>query len=45
MMEASNIDSGRTSGTILGMENNKNFIIIVMSKSFPANSAINNQIV
>lgn len=44
-MEASKIDKGRTNGTNLGIENNKNFMIIDTSKSLPANSAINSQTV
>lgn len=44
-MEASKIDKGRTNGTNRGIENNKNWIIINVSKSLPANSAINSQTV
>ena len=44
-MEASNIESGKTKGTILGIENAKNLIIINKSKSLPANSDMNSQTV
>jgi hypothetical protein len=45
MIEAKTTDRGKTNGIILGIENNKNFITVRKSKSFPANSAINNQTV
>jgi hypothetical protein len=34
-MEANSIESGNTSGTILGIEKAKNLIIITKSKSLP----------
>ena len=45
MMEANNTDKGSTKGIIRGIENNKNLITIIKSKSLPASSAINNQTV
>ena len=44
-MEANSIESGNTNGTIRGMENARNLIIINRSKSLPANSDMNNQTV
>jgi hypothetical protein len=44
-MEANKMDRGNTKGIIRGIENSKNFIINAISKSLPANSAINNQTV
>ena len=45
MIEANNTESGSTKGTTLGILKTKNFKITIVSKSFPANSAMNNQIV
>lgn len=45
MIEANNTESGSTNGTTLGILYSKNFSITIVSKSFPANSAMNNQIV
>jgi hypothetical protein len=45
MMDAKSIESGKTNGTNLGIENSKNFKTIEVSKSLPANSAINSQTV
>jgi hypothetical protein len=42
-MEANKMDNGNTSGIILGILNNRNFKIIMKSKSLPANSEINSQ--
>ena len=39
------MESGNTKGTMRGMANSKNFKTRTMSKSFPANSAINSQTV
>ena len=44
-MEANKIESGKTKGTIRGIENNKNFKTIIKSRSLPVNSEINNQTV
>ena len=45
MIEANNTESGKTKGTTLGILNNKNFKITIVSKSFPANSAMKSQMV
>ena len=45
MIDANNTDSGRTRGTTRGMANKRNLITEIKSKSFPANTAINNQTV
>ncbi len=45
MIEANKTDNGRTKGIILGIEKSKNLIIIIKSKSFPANSVIKSQTV
>lgn len=44
-MDAKSMESGKTRGIILGIENSKNFKTNIKSKSFPANSAMNNQTV
>ena len=44
-MEASKMESGKTSGIILGIENKRNFTTKIKSKSLPANSEINSQTV
>lgn len=43
MIEASNIDSGKAIGTMLGMKKTMNFKIDAASRSLPARSEINNQ--
>lgn len=45
MMDDSNTVSGKTIGINLGDAKAKNFIIIMKSRSLPANSDINNQTV
>jgi len=45
MIDANKTDNGKTSGTTRGMANDKNLITETKSKSFPANSPINNQTV
>lgn len=45
MIEANKTDSGKTKGIILGIEKSRNLIIIIKSKSFPANSVIKSQTV
>jgi hypothetical protein len=45
MMEANSMESGNTNGTIRGIENAKNLMIITRSKSLPASSDMNNQTV
>ena len=44
-MEDNNIESGNTNGTILGIEKPRNLKTMIRSKSFPANSDMNNQTV
>jgi hypothetical protein len=44
-MEANNMERGKTSGTTLGMEYIKNLRINIISRSFPASSAIKSQTV
>jgi hypothetical protein len=44
-MDAKSTESGSTKGIILGIENSKNFITNIKSRSLPANSEINNQTV
>ena len=44
-MEDNNTESGNTKGTILGIENNKNFITSKKSKSLPASSEMKSQTV
>ena len=43
IIEAKTTDNGNTKGIILGILNNKNFIIIIKSKSLPASSDIKSQ--
>jgi len=45
MIDAKRTDKGNTKGTIRGIENTKNFTTIKKSRSFPANSEMNNQTV
>ncbi|EIA08721.1 hypothetical protein HJ01_02443 [Flavobacterium frigoris PS1] len=44
-MEANKMDRGNTKGIIRGIEKSRNLIIKDISKSLPANSAINSQTV